>query len=333
MTININRNALIAVVSAEIIIILMLITAIVAIQINHSSAGEDIALSKKLIPHAVAAHRGASFYAPENTLPAFALAREYGADYIECDLQRTSDGVPVIFHDADMSRTTDAAKKFRGREKDGIGTFSYSEVASLDAGTWFIKTYPLRARESYKGVRVSTLEECIDAAGNTALMIELKNPSLYPGIEQQTADMLRAKGRLRRAASGTPDMVLSFDIESLRRMRCAAPEIKLMYLVNSRHGKSNAWDSRGWNGLLDDAAAIGAEIGASSQLGRPWYNERAHRKDLIIANWTVDAKWQMRLLSFSGMDWVITNRCDLALDYYGSEPAETADEILTKLGF
>ena len=77
---------------------------------------------------AVIAHRGASYHAPEETAPAYILARDLGADYIEMDIQRASDGALVAFHDDTLERTTDVARVFPGREKDPeIGRASWRE--------------------------------------------------------------------------------------------------------------------------------------------------------------------------------------------------------------
>jgi len=101
---------------------------------------------------AVIAHRGASYLAPEETEPAYILARDLGADYLEMDIQRTKDHVLVAFHDDSVERTTNAAKVFPGREKGNIADFTLAELKQLDAGTWFNQTYPKRARAKYAGV-------------------------------------------------------------------------------------------------------------------------------------------------------------------------------------
>ena len=73
--------------------------------------GAGLAKAQGIAYPAVMAHRGASFDAPESTAPAYALARDLGADYLELDLQRTSDGVLVVVHDNDLQRTSDVAAR------------------------------------------------------------------------------------------------------------------------------------------------------------------------------------------------------------------------------
>ncbi|MCP4001339.1 MAG: hypothetical protein GY727_10560 [Gammaproteobacteria bacterium] len=94
----------------------------------------------------LSAYRGASLDAPENTIPAIEAAIKRGAAWVELDVRYTSDGVPVLFHDADVSRTT-----------NGTGLleyFSLQELQTLDAGSWF--------NESFAGTRVPTLEEALE---------------------------------------------------------------------------------------------------------------------------------------------------------------------------
>jgi glycerophosphoryl diester phosphodiesterase len=105
--------------------------------LGRPSRGEELARVLGIPRPVVIAHRGASFLAPEETRPAFLLARELGADYLEFDVQRTRDGVLIALHDDDLSRTTDVARIFPGREKHTVETFTFAELQQLDAGSWF----------------------------------------------------------------------------------------------------------------------------------------------------------------------------------------------------
>src|SRR5713101_436625 len=110
------------------------------------------------MPHtAVIAHRGASAYAPENTMPAFDLAVRQGAGCIEHDLQVTRDGVLVCLHDRTLERTTNVREVFPHRGRDVlergavvrrwlVHDFTLAEVRQLDAGSWF--------RPEFAGARV-----------------------------------------------------------------------------------------------------------------------------------------------------------------------------------
>lgn len=94
-------------------------------------------------------HRGAAAHAPENTLISFERALADGADGIEFDVRLAGDGVPVVIHDSTLRRT--ALK--RGKVAD----LSSTELAGMDAGTWFNLRYPSKARDLYTEARIPTL--------------------------------------------------------------------------------------------------------------------------------------------------------------------------------
>ncbi|MDX1995990.1 MAG: glycerophosphodiester phosphodiesterase family protein, partial [bacterium] len=78
-------------------------------------------------------HRGASAYAPMNTLPAFELAAEQGADGIELDVHRSADGHPVIVHDFTVDKTTSGTGYVTG--------MTLAQLKALDAGEWFNESF------------------------------------------------------------------------------------------------------------------------------------------------------------------------------------------------
>ena len=97
----------------------------------------------------VIAHRGASAYAPENTVPAFTLAAEQGATFVEFDLRFTKDRQIVCLHDETLERTTDVEDVFPDRSRTGtqntrrwpLEDFTLAELKRLDAGAWFDAQY------------------------------------------------------------------------------------------------------------------------------------------------------------------------------------------------
>jgi glycerophosphoryl diester phosphodiesterase len=206
------------------------------------------------------AHRGASAYAPEHTLPAYRLALEMGADYVEQDLQITRDRQLVCLHDATLERTTDVEEVFPDRavtvETDGgprrvwpVAAFTLDEVRQLDAGSWF--------GAEFAGVRVPTLQEAIDLVqGEAGLYMETKDPDTYDALglamEEELVRVLAANG-LDAAATrtATPIFVQSFSPASLRRLRdLAGDTYPLVQLVGGP----------GMEGLLtDDGLARVAE--------------------------------------------------------------------------
>src|SRR5699024_7462523 len=124
------------------------------------------------------AHRGASGHAPENTIAAFDKAFEMKADYIEIDVQMTHDGELIVIHDTTVDRTTDGT--------GAVSDFTFEEIQQLDAGSWF--------SEEFAGEQIPTFEEILDTyRGKIGLLIELKSPELYPGIEEKVADALKER--------------------------------------------------------------------------------------------------------------------------------------------
>src|SRR5262245_42916601 len=89
----------------------------------------------------IAAHRGASAVAPENTLAAFDAARRAGADLYELDIQETLDHQLVVIHDSTLDRTTNVEELYPGRAPWRVRDFTLAEIQTLDAGDWFDQQY------------------------------------------------------------------------------------------------------------------------------------------------------------------------------------------------
>ncbi|WP_059104056.1 glycerophosphodiester phosphodiesterase [Shouchella shacheensis] len=184
-------------------------------------------ISPMLHPHAEAsmqdykkttniAHRGASGHAPENTIAAFDKAVDMNADYFEVDVQMTKDGQLVLIHDTTVDRTTDRT--------GSVSDFTLEEIRQLDAGSWF--------GEAFAGEKIPTLEETLDRyRGKIGVLIELKNPELYPGIEEKVAKALIERN-MHRPNNGKM-IVQSFNHDSMKMFHHILPEFPLGVLVNS----------------------------------------------------------------------------------------------------
>jgi len=177
----------------------------------------------------VVAHRGASAYAPENTLPSYELAIKQGADYVEQDLQITRDGVLVCCHDMVLSRITNVEKVFPDRfteevvkrrkvKKWYIYNFTAKEIKQLDAGSHF--------GPQFKGVTIPTWQEAIDTIGGKAgLCPETKAPEVYGklGFDMEALVMavLKKNGLDQPESSNqsTPIYMQSFSKISLMKLR------------------------------------------------------------------------------------------------------------------
>ena len=154
------------------------------------------------------AHRGASGHAPENTMEAFQKGFEMKSDYIEIDVQMTKDGELVVIHDTTVNRTTDGTGK--------VGDLTLEEIRQLDAGSWF--------GESYAGEGVPTFEEVLDGfRGKVGILVELKAPELYPGMEEKIADALIERNM--SMPNNDKIIIQSFNHESMKKSKALLPNL------------------------------------------------------------------------------------------------------------
>jgi len=115
---------------------------------NPKFSPADMPARKKPL---VVSHRGASGYAPEATLAAYRLAREMGADSWELDVRMSLDRQIVALHDSSVNRTTDG--------KGEVERLTLAELKKLDAGSWFNRSFPAKARPDFVGERKRRLTE------------------------------------------------------------------------------------------------------------------------------------------------------------------------------
>jgi glycerophosphoryl diester phosphodiesterase len=225
---------------------------------------------RPLLPQVIA-HRGASAYRPENTLPAYELAVAQDADMIEVDLHLTKDGAIVIAHDAELERIGGHGE---------IGDASLAEVRALDAGG---------------GEPVPTLDELLDGFGpRIALNLELKQGSrgAYAGLPQATVAAVRARGLEGRT------LYSSFYDLVLHELRRADPEARIALLLSTR-------SAEGW---VPRARALGAEaVNPERPLVDRALVERAHGEGLAVYVFTVDPLAEMERLLALGVDGLFTN--------------------------
>lgn len=230
----------------------------------------------------VVAHRGASADAPENTLAAVEEAVAQGADTIEVDVQRTADGHLVLMHDATPARTTDVGRVHPDRAGAPVGAFTLAELSRLDAGSWF------GAR--FAGERVPTLDALLDrAAGRVGLLLELKDPARYDGIERQLVD----------AVAGAPWVtVQSFDHTAMRRVAEADPRLPAGWLFAGRPTAAE----------LDAAAPLARQVNPDREVVDPALVEEVSRRGMSTGVYTVNERAAMRTVRDAGVDRIITDR-------------------------
>lgn len=305
----------------------------------------------------VIAHRGASYDAPEETRPAYLLARDLGADYLELDLQRTADGVLIAYHDDELGRTTNVEELFPGRETDPLSSFTWAELQQLDAGSWFNGEAERRdrARASFNGLRILTLDEVIDIAeggsNRPGLYIETKLAGRYPGIERELADLLERRGwdagdrgapsdaasaiRGEEGSGRAPVILQTFEHDSLELLRRHFPDAPALFLLWLGEGRMPDDSPETYAEWVDFAARLGAAgIGPNHEnLLEPWATEMIHEKGMFIHAYTVDDPETFGVFSERGVDGFFTNRPDLLLEHYGRRPHNTVEEILERHGY
>lgn len=247
----------------------------------------------------VIAHRGAPDRAPENTLASIDKAAELGFTWVENDVQRTKDGELVVIHDSSLKRTTDAAKVFPGRAPWNVRDFTAAEIARLDAGSWY--------GPKFAGTRVPTLKEYVQhlSRHGQSLLMELKSPDLYPGIEQQTLAVLGEAGWLDKTHVRDRLVIQSFDANSIRRVHQLRPDIKTGFL-----GKPAKADLSKYAAFSDEInpqhAGVSADyVSAVHALKGP------HAKPLEIYPWTINDASAAKRAVHLGADGIISSWPDV----------------------
>lgn len=231
------------------------------------------------------AHRGASAYAPENTMEAYILAHQYGADGIEIDVQLSKDGEVVVIHDEKVDRTSDGKGLVRAYTLKQLRTFNYN-----------------RTKPQHFHADIPTLEEVllyIRDKTDMTLNIELKTGTyFYPGLEEKTVRMVHAMGMEQRV------IYSSFNHYSILQVKKLDPQAETGLLYD--------------NGFVD-VPGYASKLGVSAlhpswhELQYPDYLEDCKRYHLDINVWTINREDLMRQMCKAGVHAIITNYPDRAV--------------------
>ena len=273
---------------------------------------------------AVIAHRGASAYAPENTLASYAKAIELGADWFELDTQLTKDGQVICLHNSDLDKTTNA--------KGPVNNYTLEELKRLDAGSWFGKTFA--------GEPLPTFGEALDLAkGRIGVYAEFKNctdenkqirelmgrfqgiETLTPEMSDEAMRMLEASGdvniELTRkciAAIRERTMQQQVVIQSFSPIICfvavrEAPDMRVELLIDESDKDPSQWPTLVWFGNLIGVKGFNSNHEALTEERLAGF----HNAGKTVAVWTVDDPAKMRRYAEWGVDAIITNKPDVCL--------------------
>jgi glycerophosphoryl diester phosphodiesterase len=248
-------------------------------------------------------HRGASGYAPEHTIPAYDLALQMGADYIEIDLQMTKDGVLVAMHDDTLDRTAVAPPGVPKRFCSGpVIKRTLEQIKMCDVGSWFNEANPQYAKSEYVGLEIPTLEEIFQRYGTSVnYYIETKNPEAAPGMEEELLRLMDKYDLMEPAAQNWQVLIQSFSQASLQKIHALEPSLPLIQLFSSTE------TSQTIQAQLDLVRTYAVGIGPSKTDVDAALVEAAHALCLDIHPYTVNETAEMQALIDLGVDGMFTN--------------------------
>ena len=230
------------------------------------------------------AHRGASGYAPENTMEAYILAHQYGADGIELDVQLSKDGEIVVIHDEKIDRTSNGKGLVRDYTMKQLRGFNYN-----------------RTKPEHFHADIPTLEEVllyIRDKTNMTVNIELKTGVFfYPWIEEKTVGLVHAMGMEKRV------IYSSFNHYSILHIKKLDPEAETGLLY-----------SEGFVDVPAYAAKLGVDALHPSWrcLQYPNFLEDCRKHQIDLNVWTINREDLMRQMCRAGVNAIITNYPDKA---------------------
>ncbi|MBZ5488092.1 glycerophosphodiester phosphodiesterase [Halomonas aquamarina] len=274
---------------------------------------------KDLESFQVIAHRGASGHAPESSMAALELAHAWGADYLELDIQMTSDGELVAFHDDTLERTSNG--------EGHINDHTLAELKDLDAGSWFNDAHPELADSAFEGAHILTLEEVFNRFGTDArYYLETKSPDLNPGVEEGLVRRLEAYDMIETGRV----LIQSFDQESLLKIHELNPDIPLIQLVWYSPGDEDPERREEWTGVTpgperitdeDFQAVADYAVGLGTNAyyeGEAMIDEgfvrQAQQNDLAVHVYTINDPEEMQQLIDWGVNGLFTDYPDRLIE-------------------
>jgi glycerophosphoryl diester phosphodiesterase len=227
------------------------------------------------------AHRGASKYAPENTMSAFKLALEFGASCIECDVAFSADNIPFIFHDDYLDRTSNG--------KGPISSASWSDLRQLDVGSWF--------SNNYREEKILSLDELIKWHSKQSIMLNLEIKSMPNELIKERMDLI-----LDSIQSHKNIILSSFQVEILDYLNQINNQIPRALLVNYWSSKHIEWAKK----LTCFQLNIADRLVSKNRI------QKIHEVGLKVGVYTVNQFKRVKKLEEYGVDYVFTD--DLSME-------------------
>jgi glycerophosphoryl diester phosphodiesterase len=273
-------------------------------------------------------HRGARWLFPENTLEGFAATAALGVPTLELDVGITADDVVVVCHDPALNPDVvrDAAGNWLPQRGPRLRELTLAELRRYDVGrlrpgSGYAATFPEQAPRD--GARIPTLAQVLQACPSTRFNIELKTFPLQPEITIDGGQLAEAVAAVADACHAADRIIVqSFDWRGPRRLKRTRPDIAVAWLTR----KETIAAARAW-WACDAAASVPQAVAAEG--GPTWgpvftdlteaHLAEAHRLGLRVVPWTVNHPQDMRRLIDWGIDGLITDRPDLALQILRSK--------------
>jgi glycerophosphoryl diester phosphodiesterase len=241
----------------------------------------------------VIGHRGASAFAPENTIAAFNRALLDGADGLEFDVRLAADGVPVVIHDADLRRTGRLAKR--------VTDLTSVELATIDVGSWFNRKHPGAARPEYARETVPALHTVFDQLREAPalLYVELKcAPPEARDLATRVAAIVEEHSLINRV------VVESFNLSAIREIKAVNSSIRTAALFEPGFSRP-LLSTRRIISLVGENEAD--EIALHHTLVSPRRIRIATEAGLHTVVWTVDRPRWFERAARLGIRALITN--------------------------
>ena len=239
----------------------------------------------------IVAHRGASYDAPENTLAAFQLAWEKGADAIEVDIYLTADGKIACIHDPKTKRV--------GGVDLSVARSTLDELKRLDVGSW--------KDQSFAGERIPSLSEVLAVVPKTKkIFIEIKSsPEIVPALKRE----LKASGLTLHQVN-----IISFQPEVILRVKEELPHYMAYWLVDFKWNEENGVWTPTCEEVLRKAERIhadGLDMAANAKVIDQDFVRRCREENMSVNVWTVDDPEKARHFQQLQVDSITTNRPDV----------------------